>query len=208
MTPTKILKDFTELNLPLTSNVYNVYYYKDKIYRVDYKKDVVSSFNKSVDFDTIKDSKRHKPMYKELRYDRSYINMAEVWKMNSYAVRNKVGALFVKDSMIISDGFNGTPAGFPNECEDENNHSHQYVMHAEQNAISKLARSNHSSDGSSLYVSLSPCPECSKQIIQSGVRRVIFWDFYRITVGVNWLLKSGVDLTYYDYKVLNEINGL
>lgn len=203
MLPTKLLNDYTALNLPQKSNVDTLYYYKDKIYRVDYGSNKMNTYTNGLDFNDL-----DKPSLKSQRYDRSYINMTEVWKMNSYAVRKKVGALFVNNNMIISDGFNGTPTGFPNTCETEDNQSHPYVMHAEQNAISKLARSNHSSDGSTLYVSSSPCPECAKQIIQSGVKRVVFWDFYRITLGVNWLLRSGIDISYYDLKTLREIDGL
>lgn len=203
MTPTQLIKAVEKLNLPLDSNIEHVYYYNGEVYRIDFKGSAETTYCDSTEFTELT-----KAEYKELRYDRSYINMTEVWKENSYAVRKKVGALFVKNNMIISDGFNGTPTGFPNECEIDPNTSHPYVMHAEQNAISKLAKSNHSSNESTLYVSSSPCAECSKQIMQSGVKRVVFWDFYRIIQGVNWMLRSGVNISYYNIELLNDIDGL
>lgn len=120
--------------------------------------------------------------------------MARIWAENSYCQRRKVGALLVKNQMIISDGFNGTPAGFENVCEDEQSGlTKPYVLHAEANAITKVARSNNSSDGSTLYVTASPCLECAKLIIQSGIVRVVFNEMYRITDGVDLLRRAGVE---------------
>jgi dCMP deaminase len=115
-------------------------------------------------------------MDKQTRRDYLYMRMARTWAENSYCVRRKVGALLVKNQMIISDGYNGTPSGFENVCEDENNVSKPYVLHAEANALTKVARSNNSSDGATLYVTASPCLECSKLIIQSGIKRVVYYD--------------------------------
>ena len=128
--------------------------------------------------------------------DRRYLRMARIWSENSYCERRKVGALIVKDKMIISDGYNGTPSGFPNVCESEEGYTLPYVLHAEANAITKVARSNNSSEGSTLYVSTSPCMECSKLIIQAGIRRVVFSDLYRITDGLDLLRKAGVEVVY------------
>lgn len=122
--------------------------------------------------------------------------MAEIWSENSYCQRRKVGAILVKDKMIISDGYNGTPAGFDNVCESEEGVTFPYVLHAEANAITKVARSNNSSEGSTLYVSTSPCMECSKLIIQSGIKRVVFSDIYRITDGLDLLKKAGIEVVY------------
>lgn len=149
------------------------------------------------------DSLEHQ-LYKDVNYDMSYIQMTNVWAQNSYAKRKKVGALFVKDEMIISDGFNGTPSGFPNVCEDENNASYPYVMHAEQNALSKLACSTQSSKNATLYVSMSPCTDCAKQVIQSKTKKVVFWEFYRLDEGVDWMLKSGIDIYYYNSYLIDE----
>lgn len=128
--------------------------------------------------------------------DERYLRMASIWSENSYCRRRKVGALIVKDQMIISDGYNGTPSGFPNICENEEGLTFPFVLHAEANAITKVARSNNSSDGSTLYVSASPCMECSKLIIQAGIRRVVFSDMYRITDGLDLLKKAGVETVY------------
>lgn len=128
--------------------------------------------------------------------DTRYLRMARIWSENSYCRRRKVGALLVKDKMIISDGFNGTPSGFPNICEDEDDVTYPYVLHAEANAITKVARSNNSSDGSTLYVTASPCVECSKLIIQSGIRRVVFSELYRITDGIDLLKRAGVETVH------------
>lgn len=133
---------------------------------------------------------------KSLTLDRRYLRMAKIWSENSYCLRRKVGALIVKDKMIISDGFNGTPSGFPNVCEDEANVTFTYVLHAEANAITKVARSNNSSDGSTLYVTASPCIECAKLIIQSGIRRVVFSELYRITDGIDLLMKAGIEVKH------------
>jgi dCMP deaminase len=122
------------------------------------------------------------------------MRMARTWSENSYCVRRKVGALLVKNQMIISDGYNGTPSGFENKCEDENNVSYPYVLHAEANAITKVARSNNSADGATLYVTASPCLECSKLIIQSGIRRVVYGERYRITDGIDLLQKAGIEV--------------
>ena len=118
--------------------------------------------------------------------------MARIWAKNSYCERLQVGALLVKDRMIISDGYNGTPAGFPNVCEGSDGHTLPYVLHAEANAISKVARSNNSSDGATLYVTASPCMECAKLIIQAGIRRVVYMDKYRNPDGLELLEMAGV----------------
>ncbi len=126
--------------------------------------------------------------------DQRYMRMARIWAENSYCERRKVGALLVKNKMIISDGYNGTPSGFENKCEDENNQSKPYVLHAEANAISKIARSHNSSDGATLYVTASPCIECSKLIIQAGIKRVIYGEEYRIMDGVDLLKRAGIEV--------------
>ena len=128
------------------------------------------------------------------KFDRSYIEMAGVWARNSYCKRRQVGALLVKDRMIISDGYNGTPSGFENICEDENGLTKPYVLHAEANAISKVAQSGNSSKGATLYVTASPCMECAKLIIQAGIRRVVYRDPYRLTDGIDLLVKAGVEV--------------
>lgn len=135
---------------------------------------------------------------KKAALDRRYARMALIWAENSYCERRKVGALVVKDNMIISDGYNGTPTGFENICEDENNTSKPYVLHAEANAITKLARSSNSSEGATLYVTASPCIECAKLIIQSGIKRVIYTEQYRLTDGVDLLKRAGIDVEYLD----------
>lgn len=131
---------------------------------------------------------------KQALLDQRYMRMARIWAENSYCERRKVGALLVKNKMIISDGYNGTPSGFENKCEDENNVSKAYVLHAEANAISKVARSHNSSDGATLYVTASPCIECAKLIIQSGIRRVIFGEEYRIMDGVELLRRANIEV--------------
>ena len=133
-------------------------------------------------------------MDKKVLLDRRYLRMARIWSENSYCTRRKVGALIVKDKMIISDGYNGTPSGFPNICEDENNVTLPYVLHAEANAITKVARSNNSSEGSTLYVTASPCIECAKLIIQAGIRRVVFSDLYRNDDGIKLLERAGIEV--------------
>lgn len=127
--------------------------------------------------------------------DRRYLRMAGIWSENSYCKRRQVGALIVRDNMIISDGYNGTPSGFPNVCE-ENNVTFPYVLHAEANAITKVARSNNSSDGATLYVTASPCMECSKLIIQSGIKRVVFSELYRIQDGLDLLRRAGIEVVH------------
>lgn len=130
---------------------------------------------------------------KQQLLDKRYLRMTAIWSENSYCKRRKVGALIVKDNMIISDGYNGTPAGFENVCEDENGVTKPYVLHAEANAITKVARSNNSSDGATLYVTASPCIECAKLIIQAGIRRVVFNELYRITDGIDLLQRAGIE---------------
>ena len=136
--------------------------------------------------------------YKQEILDRRYMRMAGIWAENSYCQRRKVGALLVKDQMIISDGYNGTPSGFENCCEDANNVSLPYVLHAEANAITKVARSNNSSEGATLYVTASPCMECSKLIIQAGIKRVVYGEEYRIMDGIEILKKAGIEVVYLD----------
>lgn len=128
--------------------------------------------------------------------DRRYLRMARIWAENSYCERRKVGALLVKDKMIISDGYNGTPAGFENICEDENGVTKSYVLHAEANAITKIAQSNNNSKGATLYVTTSPCIECSKLIIQAGIKRVIFQELYRIQDGIDLLKRAGIECVH------------
>lgn len=119
--------------------------------------------------------------------------MAAIWAKNSYCSRRQVGAILVKDKMIISDGYNGTPSGFENNCEDENGVTKPYVLHAEANAITKVAKSGNSSDGATLYVTASPCIECAKLIIQAGIRRVVYSDEYRLTDGIDLLRRAGIE---------------
>lgn len=135
---------------------------------------------------------------KQTTLDKRYLRMAAIWAENSYCERRKVGAILVKDKMIISDGYNGTPAGFENVCEDEAGMTKPYVLHAEANAITKVARSNNSSDGSTLYVTASPCVECAKLIIQSGIKRVVYNELYRITSGIDLLTRAGVECVHID----------
>lgn len=125
--------------------------------------------------------------------DKRYLRMARIWAENSYCERRKVGAILVKGQMIISDGFNGTPAGFENVCEDSDGVTKPYVLHAEANAITKVARSNNSSEGSTLYITASPCLECSKLIIQAGIKRVVYNELYRITDGIDLLKRAGIE---------------
>ncbi len=128
--------------------------------------------------------------------DGRYLRMARIWSENSYCRRRQVGALIVKDKMIISDGYNGTPSGFDNICESAEGNTLPFVLHAEANAITKVARSNNSSDGATLYVTASPCMECAKLIIQAGIRRVVFSEMYRITDGLDLLRKAGVETIF------------
>ena len=122
--------------------------------------------------------------------------MASIWAENSYCTRRKVGALIVKNQMIISDGYNGTPSGFENICEDDNGVTKPYVLHAEANAITKLARSSNNSDGATIYITASPCIECAKLIIQAGIRRVVYGEKYRLTDGIDLLERAGIETTY------------
>lgn len=133
---------------------------------------------------------------KKFDLDRRYLRMARIWSENSYCTRRKVGALIVKDKMIISDGYNGTPSGFENVCEDENGLTKPYVLHAEANAITKIARSNNNSNGATLYVTDSPCIECSKLIIQAGIKRVVYAKQYRLLDGIRLLQKAGVEVIH------------
>lgn len=132
------------------------------------------------------------------KFDQSYLEMASVWAKNSYCKRRQVGALLVKDKMIISDGYNGTPSGFENVCEDENGVTKPYVLHAEANAIIKVAKSGNSSLGATLYVTAAPCLECSKLIIQAGINRVVYRDDYRLTDGVDLLRAAGIEVEKVD----------
>lgn len=133
---------------------------------------------------------------KQHELDVRYLKMARIWAENSYCKRRQVGALIVKDKMIISDGYNGTPSGFENVCEDENNVTKPYVLHAEANAITKIARSSNNSDGATLYVTAAPCIECAKLIIQAGISRVIYSEEYRIEDGINFLRRAGIEVKY------------
>ena len=133
---------------------------------------------------------------KKLKYDKAYLRMAQEWGKLSHCDRKKVGAIIVKDRMIISDGFNGTPTGFENPCEDEQNYTKWYVLHAEANAILKVASSTQSCKEATLYITLSPCKECSKLIHQSGIKRVVFANKYKDTSGIDFLEKAGVELMH------------
>lgn len=133
---------------------------------------------------------------KQFKLDLRYLRMAKIWSENSYCRRRQVGCLVVKDKMIISDGYNGTPSGFENVCEDENNVTHPYVLHAEANAITKLARSSNNSDGATLYVTDSPCIECSKLIIQAGIKRVVYAKEYRLTDGLDLLRRANIEVIH------------
>ncbi len=141
---------------------------------------------------------------KQNELDRRYIRMAAVWAENSYCQRRKVGALLVKDKMIISDGYNGTPSGFENICEGDDGKTLPYVLHAEANAITKVARSNNSSDGSTLYVTTAPCIECAKLIIQAGIKRVVYSRQYRLCDGVELLKRAGIEVESLDNYNENE----
>jgi len=136
-------------------------------------------------------------MNKQSKYDNSYLKMAKVWGDLSYCKRRKVGALIVKGRMIISDGYNGTPSGFENICEDDDNYTKWYVLHAEANAIMKVAASTQSTKGATLYITLSPCKDCSKLIHQSGIKRVVYCEEYKDTSGLDFLKKAGVELVFH-----------
>ena len=143
---------------------------------------------------------------KQYQLDCRYVRMARIWAENSYCRRRQVGALVVKDKTVISDGYNGTPSGFENVCEDEGNVTKPYVLHAEANAITKLARSHNSSDGATMYITASPCIECAKLIIQAGIRRVVYSEKYRLEDGLNLLKRAGVEVEYVNPqkdKILN-----
>ncbi len=135
---------------------------------------------------------------KQLQFDKSYLKMAAIWGENSYCKRRKVGALMVKDRMIISDGYNGTPCGFENVCEDENGVTFPYVLHAEANAITKVAKSGNSSNGATIYVTDAPCVECSKLIIQAGIKRVVYTRDYRLNDGIELLERAGIEVCRID----------
>lgn len=138
----------------------------------------------------------HNEQTKQEQLDCRYLSMARIWAENSYCKRRQVGALLVKDGAIISDGFNGTPSGFENVCEDENNVSKPYVLHAEANAITKIARSSQNSDGATLYVTASPCIDCAKLIIQCGIKRVVYGEKYRLDDGIRLLQRAGIETQY------------
>ena len=137
---------------------------------------------------------------KQYLLDKRYLKMAAIWAQNSYCKRRQVGAILVKDKMIISDGYNGTPSGFENICEDENNKTKPYVLHAEANAITKVAKSNNSSDGATMYVTSSPCLECAKLIIQAGIKRVVFTDNYRLEDGIDLLRRANIEIVQVDIE--------
>ena len=140
-----------------------------------------------------KDKKQHE-------LDLRYMRMANIWAENSYCERRKVGALIVKDKMIISDGYNGTPSGFENVCENEDGFTKPYVLHAEANAITKIARSNNNSSGATMYVTASPCIECAKLIIQSGIKRVVYGEKYRLTDGIDLLERAGIETVHLEFN--------
>lgn len=137
---------------------------------------------------------------KKIELDKRYLRMAKIWSENSYCKRRQVGALIVKNKMIISDGYNGTPSGFENVCEDENNVTYPYVLHAEANAITKIARSNNNSEGATLYVTDSPCIECAKLIIQAGIKRVVYSRQYRLDDGIQLLKKAGIEVVFLEIE--------
>jgi len=135
---------------------------------------------------------------KQLRYDTAYLKMAESWSKLSHCKRKQVGAIIVKDEMIISDGYNGTPAGFDNCCEDDDGNTHWHVLHAEANAILKVSKSTNNSKGATLYLTLSPCKDCSKLILQSGIKRVVFMNSYKDTEGIDFLIDAGIETQQID----------
>ncbi len=142
---------------------------------------------------------------KQEAFDKRYLRMAKIWSENSYCQRRHVGALIVKNNAIISDGYNGTPSGFPNICEDDNNVTYPYVLHAEANAISKLARSHNNSDGATLYVTSSPCLECAKLIIQAGIKRVVYSETYRMEDGIKLLQKANISVEFLPIEENNKL---
>ncbi|MBE7652048.1 dCMP deaminase family protein [Tenacibaculum finnmarkense] len=137
---------------------------------------------------------------KQLKYDKAYLKMAQEWGKLSHCKRKQVGAIMVKDRMIISDGYNGTPSGFENYCEDEEGYTKWYVLHAEANAILKVAASTQSCKGATLYITLSPCQQCSKLIHQAGIKRVVYAEDYKDTSGVDFLKKAGIELLHLPYE--------
>jgi len=139
-------------------------------------------------------------MQKQTQFDKHYLQMAQIWAKNSYCARRQVGALIVKNKMIISDGYNGTPSGFENICEDESGQTKPYVLHAEANAITKVARSNNSSDGATLYITSSPCMECAKLIIQAGIARVVYCDKYRTEDGLELLKRAKIEICHIEIE--------
>lgn len=146
---------------------------------------------------------------KQLRYDKAYLRMATEWAKLSHCKRKQVGAIIVKDKIIIADGFNGTPSGFPNCCENENGETHWHVLHAEANAILKLARSNNRGNNSTLYITLSPCRDCSKLVLQAGIKRVVYMNGYKDTTGIDFLTTAGIEVVqiedpFTDESALNE----
>jgi len=141
---------------------------------------------------------------KQYKLDQQYLKMAAIWSQNSYCRRRKVGALLVKDRMIISDGYNGTPSGFENVCEDEQNRTKAYVLHAEANAITKVAKSNNSSEGATLYITSSPCMECAKLIIQAGIKRVVFTEEYRLDDGLTLLKRANIEVVRVETEIVKD----
>ncbi|MEX6626507.1 deoxycytidylate deaminase [Tenacibaculum salmonis] len=137
---------------------------------------------------------------KQLKYDKAYLKMAQEWGKLSHCKRKKVGAIIVKDRMIISDGYNGTPSGFENYCEDEEGYTKWYVLHAEANAILKVAASTQSCKDATLYITLSPCQQCSKLIHQAGIKRVVYAQDYKDTSGIDFLEKAGIELLHLPYE--------
>jgi len=140
---------------------------------------------------------------KQLRYDKAYLRMAQTWSELSHCDRKKVGAIIVKDGMIISDGFNGTPSGFDNCCENEEGETRWYVLHAEANAILKVAKSTHNCHNATLYLTLSPCKDCSKLVVQSGIKRLVFMNAYKDLSGVEFLKEAGIEIE----QIENAIDG-
>ena len=138
---------------------------------------------------------------KQIDVDKRYLRMAKIWAENSYCIRRQVGALIVKNQMIISDGYNGTPSGFENICEDNNDVTKPYVLHAEANAITKVAASNNNSTGATIYVTSSPCIECAKLIIQAGIKRVVFSEKYHTEEGINLLKRAGIIIDYIEIEI-------
>ena len=151
------------------------------------------------------DKKKYPYGEKQPHFDRRYLEMAKIWAKNSYCQRRQVGALIVKDRMIISDGYNGTPSGFENICEDESGKTKPYVLHAEANAITKVAKSSNSSEGATLYVTSSPCMECSKLIIQAGIKRVVYYDEYHNLDGVALLNRAGIEVVKIEVEDITNI---